>query len=116
MNKFISTIRDELTRTFGSSDIEKEKKVIVNEYEQKKNEIMKKFDEYTTSEGFKIKTTETGIYFSPIYNGNVLNEQEFNALDAAVKKTFEEKYAKKTAPKKEKHIEINKNEPEKKDK
>ena len=91
MNKFISTIRDELTRTFGSSDIEKEKKVIVNEYEQKKGEIMKKFDEYTTSEGFKIKTTETGIYFSPIYNGNVLNEQEFNALDADIKKTFEEK-------------------------
>lgn len=91
MNKFITTIRDELTRTFGSSDIEKEKKVIVNEYEQKKGEIMKKFDEYTTSEGFKIKTTETGIYFSPIYNGNVLNEQEFNALDANIKKTFEEK-------------------------
>ncbi len=91
MNKFISTIRDELTRTFSSSDIEKEKKVIVNQYEQKKSEIMKKFDEYTTSEGFKIKTTETGIYFSPIYNGNVLNEQEFNALDDSIKKTFEEK-------------------------
>lgn len=91
MNKFISTIRDELTRTFSSSDIEKEKKVIVNQYEQKKGEIMRKFDEYTTSEGFKIKTTETGIYFSPIYNGNVLNEQEFNALDADIKKTFEEK-------------------------
>ena len=91
MNKFISSIRDELTKTFSSTDIEKEKKVIVNEYEQKKGEIMRKFDEYTTAEGFKIKTTETGIYFSPIYNGNVLNEQEFNALDDTVKKTFEEK-------------------------
>lgn len=91
MNKFITAIRNELLKSFGSSDVEKEKKVIVSEYEQKKNEIMKKFDEYTTSEGFKIKTTETGIYFSPIYNGNVLNEQEFNALDASIKKSFEEK-------------------------
>jgi len=91
MNKFTSTIRDELTRTFSSNDIKKKKKVIVNQYEQKKSEIMKKFDEYTTSEGFKIKTTETGIYFSPIYNGNVLNEQEFNNLDDSIKKTFEEK-------------------------
>ena len=91
MNKFISAIRSELMKSFGSNDLEKEKKVIISQYERKKEEIMKKFDEYTTSEGFKIKTTETGIYFSPIYNGNVLNEQEFNALDAAVKKTFEEK-------------------------
>lgn len=91
MNKFISSIRAELTKSFGSSDIEKEKKVIVSQYEEKKSEIMRKFDEYTTSEGFKIKTTETGIYFSPIYNGNVLNEQEFNSLDADIKKTFEEK-------------------------
>ena len=91
MNKFVSSIRDELMRTFSSTDIEKEKKVILNEYEQKKGEIMRKFDEYTTSEGFKIKTTETGIYFSPIYNGNVLNEQEFNSLDADIKKSFEDK-------------------------
>ena len=91
MNKFIAAIRNELTKSFGSSDIEKEKNVITSQYEEKKNEIMKKFDEYTTSEGFKIKTTETGIYFSPIYNGNVLNEQEFNALDDSIKKTFEEK-------------------------
>ncbi len=91
MNKFISIIRDELMRSFSSSDIEKEKKVITNQYEAKKTEIMKNFDTYTSSEGFKVKTTETGIYFSPIYNGNVLNEQEFNALDADIKKTFEEK-------------------------
>ncbi len=91
MNKFISSIRAELTKSFASSDIEKEKKVIVSQYEEKKNEIMRKFDEYTTSEGFKIKTTETGIYFSPIYNGNVLNEEQFNSLDDSIKKTFEEK-------------------------
>ncbi len=91
MNKFISSIRDELMRCFSSSDLEKEKKVILNQYEQKKDEIIKKFDEYTSSEGFKIKTTETGIYFSPIYNGNILNEQEFNSLDDSIKKKFEEK-------------------------
>ena len=91
MNKFISSIRAELTKSFGSNDVEKEKKIIIRQYEQKKEEIMKKFDEYTSSEGFKIKTTETGIYFSPIYNGNVLNEQEYNALDDSIKKTFEEK-------------------------
>ena len=89
MNKFISSIRDELIRSFTSSDIEKEKAVLVNEYEQQKTLIMKKFDEYTSSQGFKVKTTETGIYFSPIYNGAVLNEEEFNKLDVAVKKDFE---------------------------
>lgn len=91
MNKFISAIKNELEKAFNSDDLEKEKKVLTAKYEEKKNSIMHKFDEYTTSEGFKIKTTETGIYFSPIYNGTVLNEQEFNQLDEKTKASFKEK-------------------------
>ena len=55
------------------------------------DEILRKFDEYTSAQGFKIKTATDGIYFSPIYNGNVLNENEFNALDEKVKEEFKAK-------------------------
>ena len=91
MNRFISVIRADLLKVFNSEEFEKEKKIIVTKYETEKNDIMKKFDVFTTSQGFKIKTATDGIYFSPIYNGKVLNEQEFNTLDPEIKKVFEEK-------------------------
>ncbi len=91
MNKFISNIKNELEKAFNSDDLEKERKVVTATYEAKKATIMHEFDEYTTKEGFKIKATDTGIYFSPIYNGNVLNEQEFNQLDDKTKAIFKEK-------------------------
>ena len=91
MNRFISYVRKDLLKVFSSENYEKEKKVITKKYQDKKNEILSKFDKYTTSQGFKIKTATDGIYFSPIYNGNVLNEEQFNALDESVKAGFKEK-------------------------
>ncbi len=91
MNRFISTIRKDLAKIFASENYEKERKIITNQYEAKKNEILQAFDKHTTAQGFKIKTATDGIYFSPVYNGKVLNEQEFNALDEKIKAEFKAK-------------------------
>lgn len=91
MNRFITIIRQGLLKVFKSDDFEREKKIIVSKYTEMKNKLMRDFDKYTTSQGFKIKTATDGIYFSPIYNGNVLNEEQFNALPQEVKKEFETK-------------------------
>ena len=91
MNRFISSVRRDLLKVFSSENYEKEKKVITKKYEDKKNEIMSAFDKKTTAEGFKIKTATDGIYFSPVYQGKVLNEKEFNALDEKVKAEFKAK-------------------------
>ena len=91
MNRFITIIRQGLLKVFKSDDFEREKKIIVSKYTEMKNNLMRDFDKYTTSQGFKIKTATDGIYFSPIYDGNVLNEEQFNALPQEVKKEFEEK-------------------------
>ena len=91
MNRFISTIRKDLHKIFASENYEKEKKIITKQYETKKNEIMQAFDKHTTAQGFKIRTATDGIYFSPVHNGKVLNEQEFNALDEKIKDEFKAK-------------------------
>ena len=91
MNRFISTVRKDLVKIFASENYEKERKIITKQYEAKKNEIMQAFDKHTTAQGFKIKTATDGIYFSPVYNGKVLNEQEFNALDENIKAEFKAK-------------------------
>ena len=91
MNRFISVIRKDLVKVFASENYEKEKKLITKQFETKKNEIMQTFDKHTTAQGFKIRTASDGIYFSPVYNGKVLNEQEFNALDEKIKEEFKAK-------------------------
>ena len=91
MNRFISTVRKDLIKIFESENYEKEKKIITKQFETKKNEIMNAFDKHTSAQGFKIRTATDGIYFSPIYNGKVLNEKEFNALDEKTKEEFKAK-------------------------
>lgn len=91
MSRFISTVRKDLLKIFASENYEKEKKIITKQYETKKNEIMRAFDKHTSAQGFKIRTATDGIYFSPMHNGKVLNEKEFNALDEKTKEEFKAK-------------------------
>ena len=91
MNRFISSVRRDLLKVFSSENYEKERKVITKKYQDEKNALLSSFDKHTSSQGFKIKTATDGIYFSPIYNGKVLNEKEFNALDESIKAEFKAK-------------------------
>ncbi len=91
MHRFINVIRTNLAKVFNSENYEKEKKLITTKYQARKNEILKKLDEYTATQGFKIKTATDGIYFSPIVDGKVLNEEEFNKLDEETKNKFKAK-------------------------
>ncbi|MCX8074722.1 MAG: AAA family ATPase [Clostridia bacterium] len=91
MNRFITKLMERLQKDLSGDTYEKEKKNINDRYSKSKEKIMKDFDRYTTEQGFKIRNTENGIYFSPIYNGVILNEQEFSILDEKIKKQFEEK-------------------------
>ena len=92
--KYINTLRDRLVKTFNEDDFKAKRKIIISEYETKKSEIMKKFDSYAASLGFKVKIAPDGIYFSPIFEGKVLNEKEFNELADNIKDTFKSKSAK----------------------
>ena len=91
MSRFINMVKENLNKVFNSENYEKEKKLITTKYNEDKNAILKKFDEYTSKQGFKIKTATDGIYFSPIHEGKVLNELEFNALDENIKNEFKAK-------------------------
>ncbi len=91
MNRFITKILDRLSKDLSGEKYEKDKKAINDRYSKIKEKLMSELDKQTTSQGFKIRSTENGIYFSPMYNGAVLNEQEFNKLEDNVKKEFEER-------------------------
>ena len=91
MDAFINEIKVDIKNTFNNEDFEKEKNLIKQEYETKRTLLLEKLNQTSAEYGFTVKSSQNGIYMMPILNGKTIAEEEFNKLDDAVKKEFEEK-------------------------
>ncbi len=93
MENFVKDIRRDIKKTFNNDDFEKEKKLIKQEFEEKREKLLEKLNQKTMMQGFQVQSTENGVYMMPVLDGKTLAEDEFEALDENVKKEFEERSA-----------------------
>ena len=91
MDSFIKDIRKDIKKTFNNDDFEKEKKLIKQEAEEKREKILEKLNDKTMKEGFTVKSAQNGIYMMPVIDGKIIEEEEYEKLDQEVKLQFEEK-------------------------
>ena len=91
MDDFIKDIKVDIKRTFDNEEFEKEKTLIKQEYEEKRNVLLEKLNEKSMKHGFQVKTAQNGIYMMPVIDGNTINEEDFEKLDPEIKKQFEDK-------------------------
>ena len=91
MDDFVKDIKLDIKRTFNNEDFEKEKKLIKQDYEEKRAILLEKLNEKTIQHGFQVKSAQNGIYMMPVLNGKTLDEEEFDKLDDAIKQQFEDK-------------------------
>ena len=91
MASFIVDIRKYLRKTFSNEDFEKEKKLIRQGFEDKKEKLLENLNKQCLKFGFQVKSAQNGIYMMPVLNGEVIEEDEFEKLDEEVKKEYEEK-------------------------
>ncbi len=91
MENFVKDVRKDLKKTFNNEDFEKEKQIIKQEFEQKREELLEKLNQKTMMQGFQVKSTENGVYMMPVLDGKTLVEEEFEELDESVKREFEER-------------------------
>lgn len=91
MDAFIKDIRNDIKNTFNNDDFEKEKALIKQEYEEKRDLLMEKLNNDAIKQGFFVKSTPNGIYMMPVINGKTIEEEEFEKLDDNLKKEFEDK-------------------------
>lgn len=91
MDSFIKNIRKDIKKTFNNDEFEKEKKIIKQEYEEKKEAILAKLNEKTLKQGFQVKSAQNGIYMMPVYEGKPVEEEEYEKLPIEVKSEFESK-------------------------
>ena len=91
MDDFIKDVRLDIKRTFDNEDFEKEKQLIRQEFEEKRDLLLTKLNEKSIKHGFQVKTAQNGIYMMPVLNGKTIEEEEFNNLDEAVRQEYKQK-------------------------
>lgn len=91
MDTFIKDIKNDIKNTFNNDDFEKEKTLIKQEYEEKRDILMERLNNDAIQQGFFVKSTPNGIYMMPVINGKTIEEEEFEKLDDNLKKEFEDK-------------------------
>lgn len=91
MDNFIKEIKKDIKNTFNNDDFEKEKALIKQEYEEKRDKLMDKLEKDALEHSFQVKSAKNGIYMMPILEGKALKEEEFDKLDDTIKSRFEEK-------------------------
>lgn len=91
MDAFIRNIRKDIKKTFNNDEFEKEKKLIKQEFEEKKDSILAKLNDKTLKHGFQVKSAQNGIYMMPVYEGKTIEEEEYEKLPLEIKSEFESK-------------------------
>lgn len=91
MEEFVKVLKIEIAKAFDSEDYEREKAAIAKEYQAKKAELMEKLNKDAERQGFKVKTTNAGMYFLPVIEGKTITEEEYANLDEEVKHEINEK-------------------------
>lgn len=91
MENFVKDVRKDIKKTFNNDDFEKEKQIIKQEFEEKREALLEKLNQKTMIQGFQVKSTENGVYMMPVLDGKTLAEEEFEELDESVKREFEER-------------------------
>ena len=91
MDSFIKDIKVDIKNTFNNEDFEKEKTLIRQEFEERRNNLMDALNKKAMQNGFFVKSAQNGIYMMPVINGKTIEEEEFDKLDESIKKEFESK-------------------------
>lgn len=91
METFIIDVQKYLKKTFNNEDFEKEKNLIKQKYEEKREKMLDNLNKETLKNDFQVKAAQNGIYMLPVFEGKTLDEAEFEKLDDNIKQDYEEK-------------------------
>jgi lon-related putative ATP-dependent protease len=80
MNELVNRLSNELPKTFSNKEFEHKKNEIVKLFHGKRDEIIKEVTEEAREQHFGVKSTNSGIYFMPIIDGEIINEEQFDDL------------------------------------
>ncbi len=80
MDNFIKILQQEISKAFEGEDYEEEREKILRHFKEKKDELVGIMSQGALEHGFKVKITNSGLYFIPIIDGEPISEEAFKEL------------------------------------
>ena len=80
MDDLIDILSSELSKAFTNKDYDIDKNEIVKTYNEKRDAMIKKITEEAKEQNFGVKISNTGIYFVPEVDGEMISEDQFEEL------------------------------------
>ena len=80
MEELIHQLAHEIPRIFKGDEFEEQKNEIVKNYQDQREGVIKQITEDARDNNFGVKMTSSGIYFMPIVDGEIISEEEYEAL------------------------------------
>ena len=80
MADLINYLTDDLPKIFNSKDYEERKLQIIQKYQTKKDKIIQDITLQAQEQNFSVKSKNSGIYFMPMIDGQVISEEQFDSL------------------------------------
>jgi len=80
MDELVASLTEEITRVFTDKDFENQKGGILKSFQEKKDNKIKEMSEYAKKYNFGVKSTNSGIYFMPLLDGEALTEEQYEEL------------------------------------
>ncbi|MGD2080445.1 MAG: ATP-binding protein [Nitrospirota bacterium] len=81
MDKFIKSLREEISKVFESKEYEKQKNRIMEDFQKKQKELFGSLESEAEQRGFSIRKTVSGLLIVPMKKkGEPVSEEEFEKL------------------------------------
>ncbi len=80
MEELISRLEEDLPKVFNNKEFENRKMEIIKNYQNKRDVLIKDMTDEAREQNFGVKTTNSGIYFMPIIDGEVISEEQYDSL------------------------------------
>lgn len=85
MEEFVRIIEQEIIKAFDGEDYDNERTRIIKQFKDKKDALVMELSQEAANRAFKVRMTNSGIYFMPVIADNPISEEEFGELDEETK-------------------------------
>ncbi|MCL5674867.1 MAG: AAA family ATPase [Candidatus Omnitrophica bacterium] len=91
MQILIDDLQVDVPKAFESKFYEEQKNLIVRDFQNKKDELIREIEEDAKRAGFNLKSTTSGFMFIPAVEGKPLSEEDLEKLSDEAKKEIRDK-------------------------
>ncbi len=91
IESLLNQFKEAIPEAFESEDYEKKKAEYVKEFQEVRTSMLEKLNQIAGENGFVLKKTSSGFITIPVIDEQQINEEEYERLDPDLKEEFEKK-------------------------